>query len=174
MIVYLLRHGAPKGGRKYRGNSINDPLSLQGWKTMFGSIKGLQFDYVYTSPMKRCLSFSKCVTKKARIVSNFKEIGFGDWEGKSPMEIGLEKIKLFKKNPSRHQIPKAENIHEFKIRVLKEYKKILKRHKKNEAVLIVTHAGVIRIILGYENMIDINDLYRLEIKNAQLISLKPR
>ena len=52
MIVHLLRHGTPVGGRMYRGNLFDDPLTKEGWDQMKSSVADLSFDNIATSHEK--------------------------------------------------------------------------------------------------------------------------
>jgi broad specificity phosphatase PhoE len=54
----LLRHGEPEGGRLYRGNLLDDPLSEKGWQQMQASVNGKHWDFIATSPMARCQAFA--------------------------------------------------------------------------------------------------------------------
>jgi hypothetical protein len=40
MTLDLLRHGEPEGGRLYRGNLLDNPLSEKGWQQMQASVNG--------------------------------------------------------------------------------------------------------------------------------------
>ena len=35
-LVDFIRHGEPEGGRRYRGNAVDDVLSEKGWQTGLG------------------------------------------------------------------------------------------------------------------------------------------
>jgi alpha-ribazole phosphatase len=92
VVIDLLRHGEPEGGRAYRGNSIDDPLSERGWQQMRDAAgEFAQWDLIVTSPMRRCCAFAEEFAQKIRVAvqiePEFREVGFGAWEGKTPDEI---------------------------------------------------------------------------------------
>ena len=78
MILYLLRHGTPVGGRMYRGNLLDDPLTEEGWDQMKSSVTNLSFDTIATSPMKRCSEFADYISKKSKIPYSIIE-DFRNW-----------------------------------------------------------------------------------------------
>ena len=168
MTVYLLRHGSPIGGRKYRGNLIDDPLSKLGWDQMKYSVKNLSFDLITTSPMKRCSEFADYISKKSKIpysiIEDFKEIGFGDWQGKTSHQIGEEVVKRFKNDPINNPVNNAENLYDFQSRVIKNYLEILDNLDPKNKLLIIAHAGVIRVIKSYILKLPIEKMFTINIR----------
>jgi len=170
MIVYLLRHGTPVGGRMYRGNLFDDPLTEEGWNQMKLSVADLSFDTITTSPMKRCSEFANYISKKSKIpcsiIEDFKEIGFGDWQGKTSHQIGEEIVERFKDDPINNPINNAENLYDFEKRVIKNYLEILNNLNPKNKLLIIAHAGVIRIIKSYILKLPIEKMFTMNIKSG--------
>ena len=170
MIVYLLRHGTPVGGRMYRGNLLDDPLTEEGWDQMKSSVTNLSFDTIATSPMKRCSEFADYISKKSKIpyliIEDFKEIGFGDWQGKTSHQIGEEIVERFKNDPINNPINNAENLYDFKSRVIKNYLEILDNLNPQNKLLIIAHAGVIRVIKSYILKLPIEKMFTMNIKSG--------
>ncbi|MFO8155736.1 MAG: histidine phosphatase family protein, partial [Thiohalospira sp.] len=86
--VDLLRHGEPEGGRRYRGQS-DDPLSATGWQQMQAAVAGATpWQRVISSPLSRCRVFAETLAAERglplEVEADFREIGFGEWEGQSP------------------------------------------------------------------------------------------
>jgi len=91
MTTYIdvIRHGEPIGGQRYRGYSIDDPLTDKGWSQMRAAVPETPlWTHIVTSPLKRCQEFAQELADDLQIpftiVDNLKEIGFGSWEGKTP------------------------------------------------------------------------------------------
>ena len=170
MIVYLLRHGTPVGGRMYRGNLFDDPLTEEGWDQMKSSLSNLSFDAIATSPMKRCYEFADYISKKSKIpyliIEDFKEIGFGDWQGKTSQEIGEDVVKRFKNDPINNPVNNAENLFDFQSRVIKNYLEILDKLNPQNKLLIIAHAGVIRVIKSYILKLPIEKMFTMNIKSG--------
>ncbi|SFV86593.1 Alpha-ribazole-5'-phosphate phosphatase [hydrothermal vent metagenome] len=169
MILDLLRHGEPEGGRLYRGNKVDDPLTKKGWQQMQASTKGKHWDFIATSPMLRCQAFAQYLSQtqiiEMQIFDALKELGFGDWQGRSVAEIGQETVDAFKKNPIDNHPVGAENLLDFQTRVLRVFKEITQR-KKQKSVLIIAHAGVIRVIKSHLFNLPIEKIFTTEIISA--------
>jgi len=170
MLIYLLRHGTPVQGRIYRGNKIDDPLTEVGWNQMKSSVKNLSVDAIATSPMKRCSEFADYISKKSKIpytiIEDFKEIGFGDWQGKTSHQIGEEIVQRFKNDPINNPVNNAEDLYDFQYRVIKNYLEILNNLNPKSKLLIIAHAGVIRVIKSYILKLPIEKMFTMNIKSG--------
>lgn len=167
--IDLLRHGLAVGGRLYRGNK-DDVLSDKGWMQMSAATDHKLWDVVVGSTLLRCNHFTKALSNEQDIPYELdyrlEEIGFGIWQGKSPDEIGLDVIKAFKKDPIKNKPEGAENLVDFQKRVLEVYQEILLNFPDQE-ILIVTHAGVIRVIKAHILGIELNDIFNIEVPMAK-------
>jgi alpha-ribazole phosphatase/probable phosphoglycerate mutase len=179
MTTYIdvIRHGEPVGGRRYRGYSVDDPLTEKGWKQMRAAVpeKPL-WTHIVTSPLKRCMDFSQELAEDLhipyRVEDNLKEIGFGDWERKTPDEI-LAKDPLalehFYRDPVNNRPHGAEPLDSFSLRVWQTYQNILTENK-DQHVLIVAHAGVARAITANILKMSLDDVYsRLRIEYGAIV-----
>jgi alpha-ribazole phosphatase len=151
----LMRHGEPVGGRRYRGQT-DDPLSEQGWAQMRAAC-GLiaPWSRIVTSPLLRCRAFAEELAAQRGLPlyfeNRFKEIGFGVWEGKTALDIEREApgtLVRFKTDPLHKRPDGAEPLADFYARVAAGLGEILAHHD-GEHVLVVCHAGVIRMALAY-------------------------
>lgn len=178
-IIDLMRHGEPVGGRAYRGHSIDDPLSETGWQQMWDAIgDDAPWDHVITSPLERCQAFAEALMDMYDISctteNNFKEIGFGIWEGRTPDEIkanNLTEYENFYRDPVNLRPQGAEPLNNFIQRVTSTYDKTVKQHQ-GQHILIVAHAGVIRAIIANALHADPIGLYRINVKNAGISRIK--
>jgi broad specificity phosphatase PhoE len=179
MTTYIdvIRHGEPVGGRRYRGYSVDDPLNEKGWTQMRAAVPETpQWQHIVSSPLKRCLEFSQELANDLQvscsIVDDMKEIGFGDWEGKTPEDIlaeDSEALNHFYKDPVRHRPKGAEPLNSFSQRVWDAYQSILEQHQ-GKHVLVVAHAGVARAITANILKISLEDVYsRLKIEYGAII-----
>ena len=179
MTTYIdvIRHGEPVGGRRYRGFSVDDPLSEKGWTQMRVAIPETpQWQHIVSSPLKRCLEFSQQLANDLQISfsidDDMKEIGFGDWEGKTPEDIlaeDSEALNYFYKDPVHNRPRGAEPLNSFSQRVWGAYQRILEQHQ-GKHVLVVAHAGVARAIAANILKISLDDVYsRLKIEYGAII-----
>ncbi len=179
MTTYIdvIRHGEPVGGQRYRGYSIDDPLTDKGWQQMRAAVPASpSWQHIVSSPLKRCLDFSQELAQDLNIdysvVDDVKEIGFGDWEGKTPDEIiaqDSEALDHFYKDPVNHRPDGAEPLDLFSQRVWDTYLDVAETYK-DKHVLIVAHAGVARAITANILKMSLDDVYsRLKIEYGAII-----
>ncbi len=179
MTTYIdvIRHGEPVGGRRYRGYSIDDPLTEKGWAQMRSAVpESPKWQHIISSPLKRCLAFSEELANDLQISftveDNVKEIGFGEWEGKTPEDIlaqDSEALRHFYADPVHNRPHGAEPLDTFTERVWNAYLDILNIHK-DKHILIVAHAGVARAITANILKMSLDDVYsRLKIEYGAII-----
>ncbi len=178
-IIDLMRHGEPEGGRAYRGHRIDDPLSDKGWQQMWAAIGDqAPWSQIITSPMRRCSEFARAVADKytlpVTVEHDLREVGFGEWEGRTPDEIqatNLKEYQDFYLDPVNQRPAGAEDLPGFISRVDKTYQQIVRQYQAQH-ILIVAHAGVNRAIIGQALHAAPLGLYRIKVNNAGLTRLK--
>ena len=176
--VDLLRHGEPVGGSRYRGQ-IDDPLSERGWRQMWQAVDGVCcWQRIVTSPLLRCREFAMQLGERLGVPvhaeARFREIGFGDWEGRSRAELEQlqpGQVRRFYQDPVTHRPTGAEPLDAFMTRVAEAFTELLDRHA-GESVLVVAHAGVIRAILARALDIPPVSMYRIHVPNAGISKLR--
>jgi len=177
-IIDLIRHGEPEGGRAFRGHSINDPLTEKGWQQMWDAVgEDAPWDQIITSPLERCQAFAEALMDVYNIpcdtVDDFKEVGFGSWEGRTPDEIKSENLKEYQdfyNDPIKCRPKGAEALNKFIKRVTTAYTKTVEKYK-GKHILIVAHAGVNRAIIAHALHAEPIGLYRIKVNNAGISRL---
>ena len=174
----LIRHGEPVGGRKYRGQ-LDDPLSDKGWEQMRAAVGNhAPWSRLVTSPLQRCRAFADALAGQhglpLEVEEQFKEVGFGVWEGKTAAEIESAApgaLARFKADPIHAQPQGAEALDIFLARVAAGIQSILLTHP-GQHILIVCHAGVIRMTLAHALAIPLANAYRIEVASAGITRLR--
>ncbi len=174
----LLRHGEPVGGKKYRGQ-IDDPLSEKGWQQMRQAVGDYRaWDTIISSPLSRCAVFAREIATRhaipMKIDARYQEIGFGEWEGRTAAELLARDSTLlmrFWQDPMRHTPPGAEPLVDFRERVLGAFNETLEQYK-GKRVLIVAHAGVIRLLVSHALDMPLDRLFRIDVPSAGLSRLR--
>lgn len=170
--IDLLRHGEPVGGRRYRGQ-VDDALSEKGWAQMWNAV-GVdpEWQQIVSSPLQRCGAFAASLAASlvlpVQLEPRFREVGFGDWEGKTRDELDRldpGQIARFYQDPVNNRPPGAEPLDEFTGRVQAAFNEMLGRFT-GQSVLVVAHAGVIRAILAYTLDMPFSSMYRISVPNA--------
>ena len=178
-IIDLIRHGEPEGGRAYRGHSVDDPLSDRGWQQMWSAVGNLcPWQQIVTSPMQRCQAFATELADRyhlpVSIESDFREVGFGRWEGMSPDEVKAhypQEYTDFYHDPVNRRPLDAEPLDDFIRRVHNAYQHAVQQYHGLH-LLIVAHAGVNRAILAQALHCAPVGLYRIKVNNAGMSRLK--
>ena len=177
-LIDLMRHGEPVGGRRYRGQ-IDDPLSEKGWAQMHAAVGNLApWHHVVSSPLLRCREFAETLASRhglpLRFDERLKEVGFGAWEGKSAAEIEAEApgtLARFKADPVNARPEGAEPLADFHARVAAALDELLAQHA-GQHLLLVGHAGVMRMALAWALHIPLEHAYRIEVATASLTRLR--
>lgn len=174
----LMRHGEPVGGRKYRGQT-DDPLSEKGWAQMRSAVGAhCPWQAVVSSPLSRCADFARELAARHGLPLAFDErlieLGFGSWEGRTPDELTAEDpdmLSKFRCDPIAHAPPGAEPLTAFRHRVLAAWNTMLESHS-GKHVLVVAHAGVIRVLVAHVLNTPLQHLFRLQVANAGITRIR--
>lgn len=153
LAVALFRHGLTDWNEKkaYIG-STDLPLSKQG-KVSLSSKADEEYEIIFSSPMKRCVQTAARLfpSHTPVIIPEFKEINFGDWEGKTYNELKDDQLyRDWIDDPKKITPANGESFVDFEQRVTAGWKEVLEySHEKSYSkVAVVTHGGVIRQILS--------------------------
>jgi probable phosphoglycerate mutase len=177
--IDLMRHGEPVGGRRYRGNGCDDPLSDAGWRQMWAAAGAApDWELIVTSPMRRCRAFAtELATRRGlplTLDERLREVGFGDWEGRSPEEIlanSADMYEAFYRDPVRNRPPRAEPLDAFSLRVSAALEETAAAHP-GRRLLVVTHAGVIRAVVGHVLRAAPERWYRIAVGHAGITRIR--
>lgn len=174
----FLRHGEPVGGRRYRGQT-DDPLSEKGWAQMRAATAGERpWSAIVSSPLLRCAAFAQWLAAETGLPLEFderlKEVGFGVWEGRTPDELKREDpdtVFEFKRDPVGRRPQGAELLTDFHARAVAAYEALLARHAGGH-VLVVAHAGVMRMVACHVLGLPAERAYHLNVASAGMARIK--
>jgi probable phosphoglycerate mutase len=178
-LVDLIRHGEPTGGRRYRGNGADDPLSPLGWTQMRQALgDAAPWDQILSSPMTRCRLFAAELAGRHRlplaIEPGFIEVGMGAWEGRAHTEIAAAEpaaYEALQRDPVGCRPPGAEPLDRLLARIARVYERQVTAYPGRH-LLIVCHAGVTRAILGHLLRAEAERWYRLRVDYAGLTRIR--
>ena len=173
-LLGLLRHGDVQGGPCFRG-STDDPLTQEGWQQMWQATEqNYDWDQVVTSPLHRCRAFADEYAMRqglsVSVEERLAEIDFGDWEGRTAAELMAtqhDALTRFWNNPLRHTPPNAEPLIDFSARVMAAWNDLIRLWPDNR-ILVVTHGGVIRVVLCHLQNCSIDKLLDIEVGHGDL------
>lgn len=169
-VLDLVRHGEPEGGRCYRGNRVDDPLSEAGWQQMRSIVpEQPPWQRIISSPMSRCRDFAEEVATRfdlpLEVEFNIREVGFGNWEGRTPDEIkrdNFEEYDAFFRDPVTNRPKGAEPLQDFYNRSVDSIRDMARKFA-GEHLLVVTHAGVMRAVATWLMQAPLASMYRLRV-----------
>jgi len=172
--IDLLRHGETRAGSVYLGRT-DAPLSEHGYRQMAEALTDApHYDAVLSSPLARCAAFAQDYAQLHGLPlhhdARFQEMDFGAWDGRSAAEIAAADagaLENFWRDPVAFTPPQAEPLPSFQARVLAAWQELLARYP-GQHVLLVTHGGVMRIILCHLQQRPLNELLSLAVPHAAL------
>lgn len=151
-----IRHAGCEGEGLFLGQE-DVPLSTSGRRqlpALAQKISPYRVQAIYTSDFRRAVATAAAISRtlgiKAESRSSLREIQFGCWEGLSWTEVSErfpQAASKWMRNFPREPIPGGECFHEFKARVRQELRELIAAHR-GECAVVVTHAGVIRVMLA--------------------------
>jgi alpha-ribazole phosphatase len=152
--LLLIRHAETDFAGTFCGHSdppVNERGHLQIGQ-LVNELKRHELDVVYSSDLERALTTAEAIatfcSAPLRVVARLREIGFGDWENSTWEQNELRDpayaqrwLAEFPRLPA----PNGEEFDPFEKRVLRGFDDIA---ASNQNAAIVTHAGVLRVILA--------------------------
>ncbi|MFC1934929.1 alpha-ribazole phosphatase [Chloroflexota bacterium] len=176
--LLLVRHGNTElnSAQRFWGQTDVD-LSASGIKQaeqLRDYLASQKIDAVYASNLSRARVTADIIASKhqleIKLCAELREINFGLFEGLTFEEISNlhpEQAKLLAVWDAKPQFPSGESLDDLNKRVSK-FLPILQEHASEETILIVTHSGVLRLLLC--NLLGI-DLWHWRQMRVDLASL---
>lgn len=182
--IDFLRHGAPVGGPRYRGDGVDDPLAPEGLAAMWQAVEGLAtdgrapWDVIISSPLQRCRVFAEDYARQTGLPLNIeprlREIGLGAWEGLSHEEVKhhwAEAYAAYKRDIVTGMPFGAESVLGFMERVREALDELAERYA-GQRVLVVCHAVVMRAALAIALDAPPQALSRIRVDYASFLHLR--
>lgn len=173
----LLRHGETELGGGLRG-SLDDALTENGWAQMRAAVvEGGPWDRIVSSPLQRCARFAaelgEQLNLSVHLDKDLQELHFGVWEGQSAaalMETDAEALGLFWADPYGFTPPQGEPVSDFSARVLAAVSRLHAAYS-GERILLVSHGGVMRLLLTQARGLPREQLLNVEVGHGALFAL---
>lgn len=160
MTVYLVRHGADDNSK--RGGWSNHPLIDEGLKQSEQLARKLKdcnckAELIVSSDLLRAKQTAEILAKhlnlKIEYISDFREVNNGDLAGMdNAIADELYPNLYWRKLEWNQHYPNGESPQEFYERVKTAWEKLIK--SKNKIIILVTHGGVIKVILHLVNGVE--------------------
>jgi broad specificity phosphatase PhoE len=179
--VYLTRHGQTEWNSRGRmmgwaDEDINELGRAQATRLALRMEK-LRLDAVYTSPLSRAITTGAIIGKNHGLtphpVQGLIEINYGDWEGLYRKEVNERWPELQKRmhdDPSGLAIPGGETFKQLEIRVVGAFNDVV-RAEEGKHVLMVSHQGILKVLVSQLLDISYRDWNKFEIQNTSFTKL---
>jgi probable phosphoglycerate mutase len=175
--ILLVRHGENDWVKKNRlagwieGVHLNENGRNQA-QSAAERISQLPIQALYSSPLERCRETAAYIAKSQNLnIIELEEIGevhYGDWEGKKIEKLAKEKLwYIVQHYPSRMRFPNGEAMREVQFRAIQCLEKLATKHK-DEIIVVVSHADVIKLILAHYLGTHIDLFQRISLSPASV------
>ena len=170
MLIDLLRHGTT-GRDGYLDGRTDHPLSADGRAQFESQTARRDWPTIVTSPLRRAREAAQLLAGSRnlglRIDEDWAELDFGLWDGRRKSELEEEPairaaLAAFYRDPSTDPPPDGESWASFEMRIGRALTRLA--HPANPGlVLVVTHAGPMRVALHQVCGLPLDRLWALRI-----------
>lgn len=177
--ILFLRHGETPANKekRYLGRT-DEHLSEDGRQKLIEQRHHYpKADFVYASPMLRCLETSRILYthQKIHVIDEFKEMNFGEFEGKNYIDLkGDARYQAWIDSNGTIAFPQGESREEFIRRCQSGFEKMVVQMKKDfilqeekkstHSAVCIVHGGTIMALLSsYYG----GDYYDYQCKNGE-------
>ena len=127
---------------------------------------------VYSSPVTRCMETAVPIAAAHQLdivpLAEVGEVRYGDWEGEKIAKLAKEKLWYVVQHfPGRMRFPNGEAMREVQFRGIQALESLAAKHK-DELIVVVSHADVIKLVLAYYLGVHIDLFQRVNISPASV------
>jgi alpha-ribazole phosphatase len=157
-VLWLLRHSEPEASARGRCYGALDvalsPDGIRQARSVAEALAHKAFAAIYASPRQRCRQAAQILAEgrncPIETEAALRELDFGEFEGRTYDEIAAIYPDVYQQwmdRPTETQFPGGESFSEMYARVIAATHELRARHA-GQSIALVTHGGVIRIILA--------------------------
>ncbi len=173
--VVLVRHAHStanlKGILAGRDNRVSlSPRGKSEADQLASYLKTMEFDAVFSSPLRRCLDtlapYLSQTKKKVNIREDLIEMEYGRWSGKPLTVLSKQDMwKTIQSRPSTVRFPGGESFSEMSTRANQVILDEAKRHRR---ILVLSHGDVIKAIAAFHLGSPLDSFQRISIDPASI------
>lgn len=170
MLLYLVRHPRPEitPGICYGQSDLE---LASGYTSDFKIIKSqlpVSNSVIYTSPLKRCLYLAEYLSSSYITAPELMELNFGQWEMQPWNQITRTNLENWANSYFHVPPPDGETF----IRLIHRTHCFIKKFNSPETPsIIITHAGVIRVLVGLTESIPPQKWMGIPINYSQVTTI---
>lgn len=183
--IFFLRHGEirSEGGKRYIGwqDHVLSDVGLAQARRWAGCFSGAALKDIYCSDLARCLETARIIgvrcSLEPKVLPELREIKLGAWDGQRFDTVQRLYPRAFQERGdciADHRPPGGESFRDLQARVWPVFEAIARRICG--PALIVTHAGVIRVLLCRLMGIPLENLFHIRLAHGALsiVAVKER
>lgn len=172
--IDALRHGETVGPACLSGASDTaiSTIGMQQMATALSAQSG--YAAIISSPLSRCSQFAREYARQHQLALDIRpelsEINFGAWEMCTVADISKhdpESLQRFYQEPNFSPPGNGESQQQFMKRVSSAIEEIEQQYA-GQQILLVTHAGVIRMLFAYALQIPLAQTFNITVNHACL------
>ena len=175
--VYLVRHGVTDWHRDRRVLGQRDiglnALGLSQAHNVANALAERPITEILSSPMLRAVQTAEIVAApfKTEVARDPRLADFrvGKWEGMCYDDVSAsEEYQRFLADPLSQRIPGGEDLGQIRDRAVSGVEQALRDAPAGESIAIVTHAGIIRVILAHYLGSHLGEYHRLRVSPGSI------
>lgn len=122
---------------------------------------------VWTSPLQRCRVLAEALSPSPRLDARLAEMDFGRWEGLAWAAIPRPELDAWAADVAGYAPPGGESARQVQARAVAALAEL-----EREEAVVVTHAGVMRLLLAHWQGLSIADSLALRFAYGEVVSVR--
>jgi alpha-ribazole phosphatase/probable phosphoglycerate mutase len=171
--LYLVRHGQVVGHERLPANGHTDvditEIGMLQMEHLAGRLRHNDIDVIYSSDLQRTKKGAGIIGRHHdaphRIIPEFRELCFGDWEGldlEVIMQEYPDEMEKRRQDIADYRPPgNGESMRDLSERVMPRLMSML-NEEEGKDILLVAHGGVNRVILCSALRIDLINIFNIQ------------
>jgi probable phosphoglycerate mutase len=175
--ILLVRHGENDWVKKHRlagwipDIHLNEKGQQQAYEAA-ARLSHVEIKAIYSSPVIRCVETADLIAAThslpVTLVEEVGEVRYGKWEGKKIKKLAKKPLwHVVQHYPSRMRFPDGESLLEVQFRAVQALERLNSRHA-NEAIAVVSHADLIKLVLAHYLGVHIDLFQRIVVSPASV------
>jgi probable phosphoglycerate mutase len=178
-LLLLIRHGVTEAtGVRLGGWKPGVHLTEDGRAQADGiaeRLRPVRLAAVYSSPLERCVETAEPLAREQRreivVRDDLGEVRYGAWTDRPLRQLARTRLwRRVQTVPSGVRFPGGESLLEVQSRALRELEGIAGRHPRS-AVAVVSHADVIKLLVGHYAGAPLDLFQRLIVDPASICAV---
>jgi len=169
MEIYLIRHTTPSLSPGLIYGWLDVPLTdtfLEEFEIIKTKLPAIP-DVIFSSPSTRCTVLAQKINPVFTTDSRLMELHFGDWEGETWDTVNESDLQIWMDDFVNAIVPGGESMLQMSVRVLSFWSELIQlNHQK---VAVVTHGGVIRLILAQLRHIELTKAFEIKVAYGEVV-----